>query len=94
MRRLLVLFLSLSVMLLAGAGATVSLVGAAPPAAVAKAPARMVICPEHAAAPADRAAGRSVPSPARAGAAIAACPPIALPHPFCCPPERDGVPIR
>ncbi len=87
MRRLLVLFLSLSVMLLAGASASVSLVSAAPPAAVAKASARMVICPEQSGAALPPCCGPIRPvTGTRPVQPIFCCPPIALPHRFCCPP--------
>jgi hypothetical protein len=88
MRRLLVLFLSLSVMLLAGASTSVSLVTAAPPGAVSKASPRMVICPEQSRAALPPCCGpirpASGPQPIQPRFC---CPPIALPHPFCCPPN-------
>jgi hypothetical protein len=81
------LFLSLSVMLLAGTGASMSLATAAPPGAVSKAPPRMVICPLRSSAAVLPCCGPIRPvtgtEPAQP---IFCCPPIALPHSFCCLP--------
>jgi hypothetical protein len=88
MRRLLVLCLSLSVMLLAGASASVSLVAAAPPGAVSKATAPIVICPEQSTAALPPCCGPIRPvTGTQPVQPIFCCPPIALPHPFCCPPN-------